>query len=78
MSKGNDGGFKYFNLGKNFNESIDNLKRYWWEKEKRPEIEGSINDALEKSTVDKETLEIMKQLLQGTKIKKMEDYLKDG
>ena len=68
---------KIFSSGKNFNEVLDNLKRYWWETEKKPEMVESIDMAMETSKADKDILELMKALLKNAKIKKMEDYLED-
>lgn len=69
--------FDAFTKGKDFNESIDNLKQYWWEKETKPELEENIDAVLQKESIDKEILEVMKELLNGVKIKKMNSYLED-
>jgi len=50
----------------------------FWEKRKT-DLLGSINAVMEKGSVDKEVLEIMKELVENIKPKKqsMEDYLDD-
>ena len=55
---------------------MDELKV--WEKHKS-DLLGSINATMEKGSVDKEVLEIMKELLDYVKPKKqkMEDYFDD-
>lgn len=55
---------------------MDEVK--FWEKHKL-ELLGSISTVMEKGSVDKEVLEIMKELVENIKPKKqnMEDYLDD-
>jgi len=69
--------FDAFKRGRNIQESIDNLKQHWWEKEAKPELEVGIEKVMEKENVEKEVLEVMKELLKGVKIKKMSSYLED-
>jgi hypothetical protein len=80
MKEKTDERFEMWESGRNFNESIYRLKSLWWEKEGKPDLIKSINKAMETAdeNIDKEVLEIMKELLKATRVKKMEDYLNDG
>jgi hypothetical protein len=69
--------FDAFTKGKDINESMDNLKQYYWEEEVKPQFEGTIDEVLQNESVDKEILSIMKELLNGVKVKKMSSYLED-
>lgn len=69
--------FDAFTRREDINESIDNLKLYYWEKKVKPQFEGTIDEVLQKESVYKETLNIMKELLNNIKIKKMSSYLED-
>ena len=77
MDKKIDERFSTFTKGKDINESIDNFKQYWWDKEAKPEMEDGIDKAIQKEEVDKEILEVMRELLKGVKVKKMKSYLED-
>lgn len=80
MEKEIDERFGVFNSGKNFTDSLGRLKSHWWEKERKPELERNIKKAMEsaKNDMDKETFEIMKELVKVVKIKKTGDYKNNG
>ena len=69
--------FKLLDSDGNFNTTIDKLKSLWWETERKPKLAKSIDKIMEKDSENKEVFEIMKELLEGIKIKSMEDYIKE-
>jgi len=80
MAKEIDERFEVFNSGRSFTDSLGRLKSHWWEKERKPELEKSIEKAMEsaKNDIDKETFKIMKELVKAVKVKKVEDYKDNG
>jgi hypothetical protein len=54
----------------NFVDVMANLKEHWWKTDRKKELEQGIEQVMEKGSVDKETLELMKNMLDLVKVKK--------
>lgn len=54
----------------NFVDVMANLKEHWWKTDRKKELEQGIEQVMEKGSIDKETLELMKNMLDLVKVKK--------